>query len=374
MRSTLFQDREFVNVDICCLQAFSVPSIYLYDDEFSHLMAGSNSVVISSNRATLHDVARLSGVSTATVARVLDGSKTVKPATRDKVTLALQTLNFRRNDAARNLKLGTASTAVGLVVNGFDNPYYAQIAMGAERVLRDAGYHLVLGATDGDPDNERTVACAMLERRVSAMLIISGTKDHDYLSPERAFGTPVIFVGRPPVGINADCVLVDDRAGVREATKSLLNAGHQQIGVLAGPEGSYPYQERMGGYLEAMASFGISPNYELIISGIRDSQEAAAIADDMLSTAIRPTAILGLNRGISVGVISSIVRSEISPAFIGVDDFELAAALSINVIHRKPHELGRRAAELAVQRIASPEAPNVEIVLQSELIRRNDMS
>lgn len=336
-------------------------------------MAASDSVVISSNRATLHDVARLSGVSTATVARVLDGSKTVKPTTRDRVTQALETLNFRRNDAARNLKLGAASTAIGLVVNGFDNPYYAQIAMGAERVLRDAGYHLVLGATDGDPDNERTVACAMLERRVSAMLIISGTQDHGYLSPERAFGTPVIFVGRPPVGINADCVLVDDRIGVREAATALLDAGHRHIGVIAGPEDSYPYQERMAGYREAMGGFGVAPRDELTVSGIRDPQEASAVADRMLSNAFPPTAILGLNRGISVGVIRSILHSKISPAFIGVDDFELADALSINVIHRKPHELGRQAAELAVKRITSPNAPKIEISLKPELIRRNDM-
>lgn len=336
-------------------------------------MPGSEPSENTPSRATLHDVARLSGVSTATVARVLDGSTTVKPTSRDKVIHALKALNFRRNDAARNLKLGAASTAVGLVVNGFDNPYYAQIAMGAERVLRSAGYHLVLGATDGGQDNERTVACAMLERRVSAMLIISGTRDHQYLASERALGTPVIFVGRPPVGINADCVLVDDRAGVREATATLLNAGHRHIGVLAGPTDSYPYQERMAGYFEAMASHGLAPRDEWMVSGIRDSHQARAAADDMLSSFAPPTAIIGLNRGISVGAIGSILHSTVKPTFIGVDDFELADALGINVINRLPHELGRQAAELAIQRINTPNSSNIEISLQPELIWRNNV-
>src|SRR5471032_3110874 len=118
------------------------------------------------NRATLHDVARLSGVSTATVARVLADSSLVKPETRARVASALKELNFRKNEMARDLKRGTASSAVGLVVNGFDNPFYAQVATGAERALRHAGYHLVLGATDEDPRLEQSVASAMLERRV----------------------------------------------------------------------------------------------------------------------------------------------------------------------------------------------------------------
>lgn len=336
-------------------------------------MSESESVVVSPSRATLHDVARLSGVSTATVARVLDGSATVKPETRDKVIRAVKTLNFRRNDAARNLKLGTPSTAVGLVVNGFDNPYYAQVAMGAERVLRDAGYHLVLGATDGDLDNERTVASAMLERRVSALLIISGTRDHEYLAQERSFGTPVIFVGRPPVGIAADCVLVDDRGGVHAATTALLQAGHRRIGVIAGADDSYPYQERMAGYLEALSLFGVFPRQELTVSGVLDSQHASFVAENMLSNAEPPTALLGLNRGISVGIASSILRSRASIAFVGVDDFELADTLGINVIDRKPRELGRLAAELAVQRINDPNAQKAELSVTPQLLIRNDM-
>lgn len=322
------------------------------------------------SRATLHDVARLSGVSTATVARVLADSKLVKPETRARVANALKQLNFRRNEMARDLKRGKASTAVGLVVNGFDNPFYAQIAMGAERVLRNAGYHLVLGATDADPGQEQSVACAMLERRVSALLIISGTRDHGYLAKERALGTPVIFVGRPPANIEADCVLVDDRSGVREATNALLEAGHFRIGVVHGLKESYPSQERLAGYFDALREHGIDADTQLILGNVETPNAATAAAEWLMTRSNSPTALIGLNHGITVGIVKAVMRSGKHPALVGFDDFELADVLGISVIDRHPEELGRQAALMAMQRISLPDLPMAKLLLPPRFVPR----
>lgn len=333
-------------------------------------MSAGNSTSRRTNRATLHDVARLSGVSTATVARVLANSSLVKPETYERVAAAIKQLNFRRNEMARDLKKGTGSSAVGLVVNGFDNPYYAQIAMGAERELRSAGYHLVLGATDEDPGQERSVANAMLERRVSALLIISGTQDHGYLAKERGLGTPVIFVGRPPVNIEADCVLVDDRFGVREATEALLKAGHSRIGVLHGQTDAYPSRERIAGFLAALHNHGIEADPELVVGDIANSKMAEMVALQLMAASRPPTALLGLNHGISVGMVRAALRSNERPDLVGLDELELADVLGVSIIDRCPAELGRQAALMAIQRIAQPESPAARLMLSPRFVRR----
>lgn len=336
-------------------------------------MSEVDSAASRPNRATLHDVARLSGVSTATVARVLADSSLVKPETRERVTSALKELNFRRNEMARDLKRGTASTAVGLVVNGFDNPFYAQIAMGAERALRSAGYHLVLGATDEDPRREQSVASAMLERRVSALLIVSGTRDHEYLAKERDFGTPVIFVGRPPANIEADSVLVDDRSGVREATAALLHAGHRRIGVVHGIADLYPSRQRVAGYLDAHREYGIDPDTQLIVGDIVTPGAAASVATSLMTLPAPPTALLGLNRGISIGIVKAVLGSKAPPVIVGLDDFDLADALGISVIDRCPAELGRQAALLAMQRISKPDSPLTHLLLPPQFVLRANL-
>lgn len=116
-----------------------------------------------------------------------------------------------------------------------------------------------------------------------------------------------------------------------------------------------------------MSKFGVAPQRDLVISGVNSPEPAAAAFEALLTTANAPTAILGLNRGISIGVVKSLLRSNFSLSFIGVDDFELADGLSVNVIDRKPHELGRRAAELAVQRITEPNASTTQLSIAPDL-------
>lgn len=323
------------------------------------------------NRATLHDVARLSGVSTATVARVLADSPLVKPETKTKVRNAVKQLHFRTNEMARDLKRGRPSSAVGLVVNGFDNHYYARVAIGAERTLRNAGFYLVLSATDDDPAQEPTVASAMLQRQISALMIISSTKDHQYLARELSFGTPVIFVGRPPTNLEADCVLVDDRAGVRSATAALLAAGHRRIGAISGLGNTYPSHERLAGYVEAHFQAGVQPLPELSMGDCLTPQAAALAAESMLNASNPPTALLGLNHGVSVGILNTILRRGARTAFVGLDDFEMADVLGISVIDRCPEELGRQAALAAIKRIQHPDIAIETVTLAPKLVVRS---
>ena len=174
------------------------------------------------SRPTLRQVAALSGVSLKTASRVLNGEQYVAEATAAKVQAAAAQLGFRLNVIARELRAGARSTSVGLIIGDLSNPFYSRIARGAERRLRADGLQLITASSDEDPDLEHTLVSDMLERRVSAMLIVTSGTDHAYLEAERRLGMPVAFLDRAAEDIVADTIILDNVAGVHQAVEHLL--------------------------------------------------------------------------------------------------------------------------------------------------------
>ena len=172
-------------------------------------------------RVTLRDVARAADVSTATVTRVLQNSPRVVPETRQRVMEAVRRLGYSPNPMARDLRQGRPAGAVGLVTAGFTNMFQAGVAAGAERELRQAGLQLLIGSTEDDPAREPELAGAMIDRRVSALMMMPDGDERGFLSTEHTFGTPVVLVGRPANGLAADVVMTEDDRGVEEATSGL---------------------------------------------------------------------------------------------------------------------------------------------------------
>ncbi len=320
--------------------------------------------------ATLHDVARLAGVSAKTVARAVNGEANVRPETRERVSRAAEALRFRPNRLARELRQGARTGAVGLVIGGLANPFYSQLAAGVDAALRERDLELVIASTDDEPDRERSVVHTMLERRVRALLMVPSAEDHSYLERERQEGMPVVFLDRPPVGLTADVVLGQDREGVAEAVRTLVAVGHRRIVALADSPRLYTARERMSAFREATSASGLLDSECPAVPDVHRSTAASAVVQELLGTAHAPTAIIGLNNRINVGVVDALLRSGSDCAFVGLDDFDLAAALGISVIANDPHQLGYRAGQLALARLADPSTPPQRIALESRLIRR----
>ena len=211
----------------------------------------------------MRDVAALAGVSLKTVSRVINEEPGVADATTRRVGEAISELGFRRNDLARSLRQGRTSSTLGLVIEDVANPFYSAIAQAVEAAARARGFMLITASCEEDPRRERELVEALLRRRVDALLLVPASRDHGYLEPARSEGTPVVFVDRPPAGLDADVVLLDNLGGARSAVEHLLAHGHRRIAMVADPGELYTAAERLTGYREALEAAGIPVREEL---------------------------------------------------------------------------------------------------------------
>ncbi|MCZ4602324.1 LacI family DNA-binding transcriptional regulator [Streptomyces sp. Lzd4kr] len=321
-------------------------------------------------RVTVTDVAREAGVSTATVTRTLQKPDVVRAATRERVMEAVRRLGYSPNPMARDLRHGSPSGVVGLVTAGFTNIFQAWVAAGAEAELRRAGLQLLIGSTDDDPAREPELARIMIDRRVSALLMMPDGDDRDYLRPEHTYGTPVVLVGRPANSLAADVVMTRDDQAVEEATDQLLNLGHRRIAALAGRAESFRAAQRLTGYRSALARHAVPEDQDLIVTGLTSPQQINTAITRLMQAPQPPTAMLALNLGISSGVLLDRIANHRDTAFVALDANDLSAGLGISAITRDPLEMGRQAAILALERIADPTALPRTVTLPSVLVRR----
>jgi LacI family transcriptional regulator len=322
------------------------------------------------NRVTVKDVADLAGVSTATVSRTFRDPEKVVASTRRRVLDAVDTLGYRPNPMARELRVGGRMEAVGLVIASFTNSFQTGVAAGAERELNRHGMQLIIGTTDTHEEREPDLARGLVDRRVSALMVMPDNDRRDYLHPDRLFGTPVVFVGRPAGEAGGDTVLTDDDRGVAEATRGLIARGHRRIAALAGSIETFRTRQRLAGFEAAMTEAGLEIDPALVLTGIASSSEASAAAAGLFALTRPPSAILGLNLGISTGILLDRIANDRRSAYIALDETEITAGLGITAIVRDPEELGRQAALLAISRIEDPTREARTVVLPTRVVPR----
>ena len=205
---------------------------------------------------TLTQVAALAGVSLKTASRALNDEPNVAEATGRRVREAADRLGYRLNGIARELRRGATSALVGLISGDLTNPFYSAVASGIERELRQHGLQLVTANNDEDAELEQALVDAFLQRRVRALLVVPSGERHDYLAIEGNRGVPFVFLDRPPDGIDADTVVIDNAGGARAAAEHLLGGGHRRIALVADLERKAPQRGRIDSFVTAMESAG----------------------------------------------------------------------------------------------------------------------
>ena len=326
---------------------------------------------------TMREVAALAGVSVKTVSRFVNGDETVSPTIAERVRAAIDETGYRRNDLARSLRPGQRSTTLALLVGDLTNPFYGSVVGGVMGVARAHGHNVVLAGSDEDPEAERRGIDDLLGQRVAGLLIVPGAMDYGYLGREVAQGTPVVFVDRPALGLDADTVLLDNHGGARKATEHLIAAGHRRIGVVVAA-GHYTTGRRLDGYLDAMrAAFGEVD--EALVARLEHGtpEEAERAAAELLALPPdrRPTALFTTTNFLTHGALRAmgpaLGRGQ-GPALVGFDDFPFADLLPtpVTVVSGDAGEIGREATRLLPARIAGQSGPPRRVQLGTVLIPR----
>jgi len=316
----------------------------------------------------MRDVAQKAGVSLKTVSRVINAEAGVTSATAERVTEAISQLGFERNDLAASLRQGRSTATLGLIIEDVANPFYSAIAQAVESAARDRGFLLITASAREDAERERELVTALLRRRVDALLVVPAGPDHRYV----ADAVRSVFLDRPPLGIEADTVLLDNLGGARSAVEHLLAHGHTRIACVADDAGLYTARERIAGYRAALQDAGVDEDPALVMTGNRDAAAARAAVARLLAMPDkrRPTAIFTANNRNTVGALHALADAPRRVALAGFDDFELADLLGTTVVHADPWRLGEQGAAIAFARLDGDERPPRTVTVPTELVAR----
>lgn len=303
----------------------------------------------------MRDVAAAAGVSPMTVSRTIHDDPHVSPATRQRVLSAIEELGYRRNELARNLRLGRTSGLVGLVVTNLANPFYSQLALGVESVTAEHDLKVVLGNTGENIERERQLIEELTSRRVDGMIVVPAGGDHTHLRAENMGKVPIVLAARPPSSLSADCVLVDDFGGARAATARLIETGVSRIGFIGLRATVWTGSERFRGFCTALDEAGLSLDDRhvrrhegTVASAEREAAEILALSDP-------PEALFCANNRTTLGAFRALSARQQRMPLAGFDDFEMADALGLPLIlvAYEPAEIGRQAAQLLTERMTS---------------------
>jgi LacI family transcriptional regulator len=321
-------------------------------------------------RPTLTEVAALAGVSLKTASRALNQEPNVAVSTGQRVREAAGLLGYRLNGIARELRRGATSALVGLVSGDLANPFYSAVASGIERELRQHGLLLITANNDEDAVRERSLVDAFLERRVRALLVVPSGDDHEYLAIEGDRGVPFVFLDRPPAGLAADAVLIDNAGGARQAAEHLLAGGHRRIALVADLARLSPQRARIDGFVSAMRAAGNAGWEPYVRTDVHDVRRAEHAVRDLLALDLPPTAIFTTNNRLTTGALRAVRGVAEPPALVGFDDFDLADVLGATVVAHDMGAMGREAARLAHERISGHDSPARTIVISTSVIAR----
>ncbi|GAA4616530.1 LacI family DNA-binding transcriptional regulator [Saccharopolyspora hordei] len=325
--------------------------------------------------ATLADVARLAGVSTATVSHVVNGTRTVREETRRAVEAAIKATNYSPNTLARSL--ATASTrSIAVVMSAISNPYFGQVLQGIESEAVRAGYTLLLADSRDDAEHELTVVRNMHERRVDGMILAPSADAGEALEYLKARSVPVVLADRL-IDETYDQVGPENAEPTARLVDHLAELGHTRIALVSGRSGLATTDERVRGYRDALQRNGLAFDPELLVEGRSETGSAARATARLLEHPERPTAIIAANNSMTIGVMQALhtagLRVPDDIALVGFDDFPWADCFSprLTVIAQPCEQIGSTAARLLLRRLADRDAEPETHRLPSRLVHRD---
>jgi len=330
--------------------------------------------------ASITEVARQAGVSTATAARVMAAADyPVSEGTRQRVLDAALALDYVPNALARGLQKSRIAV-VGVIVHDIIDPYFSEVVRGIEDVAATDGYLVITCSSDRSPARENSYVRLLRSMRAAAVIFAGSGMDDParneelarHLAGMRDNGAAIVHLsphafGEPEVG-------VDNAAGIAAMVAALATLGHGRIAFLAGPTALYVARERLAGYRRAVADLGLGTDRGLVVPTTFDSEGGGRAVDRLLASGVSFTAICCANDLLALGAVRRLGELGIdvpgSVSVAGFDDISVAAitAPKLSTVRLPLRELGRRGFAHAVRQLAgetlAPEVFPTEVVLR----------
>ncbi len=330
---------------------------------------------------TLNEVAKLAGVGTTTVSRVINGGERVDPATLKRVRRAIDRLGYTPNQAARILRGGRTRT-IGLLIPSVADPFFSSCAEAAQAIAHAHDSLVIVTPTQNDPQTEIENVKVLMRHRVDGLIIAPANSQSQALREVLLrLGVPVVAMDRPLAGAQIPSVVADNFTGACLAIKHLIEHGRRRIVCLTGESTLYTIRERMRGYRKTVEAAGLPC---IIDTSIRDYKSAEYAIESLLAAGDPPDALFTLKNSTTIFAFEVLQRLRVSIpgtiALVGYDDFELAGTVrpSITVIQQPVAEIARVAAQLLFKELSAPaqgERPAKpgrvqHVQLETRLIRR----
>ena len=324
---------------------------------------------------TIEDVASAAGVSVTTVSHVFSGNRPVSEDTRSRVRAVARSLGYRPSAIAKSLRAQRTDTVM-IILPDITNPFYPEFARGAQDVLRAAGYHSLLGNTDGLAAEELAFLEDAHSRRVDGVIFMGFRLTSSDLEPFVKAGLSVVSVGPASPGAGIDSVRFDDFGGARRAVEYLLQH-HTDVAFINGDLDAPVSASRRRGYTAALQGAAVEPRPGYVVSTGFTRAGGRAAMRELLAHPMPPSAVFCANDLLALGALDVLhergLRVPDDIAIVGCDDIELASAVTpaLTTVRHPASELGRQSAALLLSRMTKEfSGPGREIVIGTDLIVR----
>lgn len=326
--------------------------------------------------STIRDVARIAGVSTATVSRVINSPEVVNPETRDRVSKAMKACRYKYNALARGFVTKQSHT-LGLIVPSITNPIFAESTRGVQDFANQKGYQVIIGNSDYRYEKEVRLCEVLRERQVEGLIITTTSLKGKILKTLMDDGFPFVLIYSTIRKGPFSAVGVDNFLGGYRATEHLIRLGHQRVAMLAG---GFSFSDkslnRWHGYKKCLRDNNIPYDPTLVVQTLYTLESGRQGIKSLLSTDNPPTAVFCSNDFMAIGAIQGAkelgVFTPENLSIVGFDDMAISSYLSpgLTTIRQPAYEMGRDGVKILLNSIQNQLKKPVHHILETSLIIR----
>lgn len=306
--------------------------------------------------ATIRDVAKRADVSISTVSLAFNGSGPVSPETKKKIWNAAKAVGYTPNPLAQSLKRGH-TRLIGMVVGDVSNPFFGRLLKEVERLALERDHLVIVSDSGTDPARELAILEHLSAQRVAGIILTPHGHTPKYIESIRKLEMPMVMIDHKVDGVVADFVATDNVLASAMLTEHIIRFGHKRVAHIAGRTGLWTADQRLLGFRNTMAAAGIEVDEDLIADGDYEGERAYECAMRLLTSAIRPTAIVAANNVMALGALQAIndlgFKCPNDISLVSIDDVPWSNVIQprITMVVQPIHEIARIATEYLLERI-----------------------